>query len=82
MRNDMEVFRGCVDGKKKYCRILIRRRRAPLQEAITYFSEAVQECDEIIPEYSEAEQAELRAQQACFVTALDALRTIEKEATP
>lgn len=74
------IFRGKIGGKEKYCRILIRRKRAPLKEAIDYFSYAVQEGDRIIPEYSEQEQTELREQQACFVTALVALRRAEQEA--
>ena len=71
--NPPSIFRGKIGGKEKYCRILIRRKRAPLKEAIDYFSYAVQEGDRIIPEYSEQEQTELREQQACFVTALVAL---------
>lgn len=78
-KNDFNIFRGTVCGKAKYCRILIRRKRATKKEAIAYFHECIQEIDNTISEYTEEEKKELRFAESCFVTAISAISTLDDE---
>lgn len=73
---EAKVFRGSVGGKQKYCRILIRRKRATVEDAIRFFADSVPDIDELCKECTPEEVAELRFAQQCMVTAIDALNVI------
>lgn len=68
------IFRGSVDGKQKYCRVLIRRKRASIEDAIRFFTSSVTDIDELCAELNEEETKEARFAQQCMVTAVDALK--------
>ena len=80
--SDLSIFRDSVDGKQKYCRILIRRKRASVEQAIELFGQSIQELDEIAAEAGDEDKAEIRAIQACCVTAMDALRAQQERENP
>lgn len=77
--NDFQIFRGAVDGQNKYCRVLIRRKRASAQEAIEFFTEVIPAYDVLAQEFEGEELEDLREQQACFVAALVALRAQQEQ---
>lgn len=74
--SDAKIFRGSVNGKPKYCRVLIRRKRATVEDAIRFFADSVPDIDELCKECTPEEVAELRHAQQCMVTAIDALNLI------
>lgn len=80
--SDLSIFRDSVDGKQKYCRILIRRKRASVELALEFFGQSIQDLDEIAAEAGEEDKAEIRAMQACCVTAMDALRAQQERENP
>lgn len=74
-----EVLRGTVAGKRKYCRIPVRRRRATPQEAIQFVQQSLRELDELAWESGdEAERKEIFHAQRCLLTCLDALTRAER----
>lgn len=83
MKNsDLSVFRGSVDGKQKYCRILIRRKRASVEQALEFFCQSIQDLDEIATEVRDEDKSEIRAMQACHMTAIDALLEQHEQENP
>ena len=73
-----QIFRGKINGQEKYCRILIRRRRAPLDEAIKYFKDAIFESNAAILECSgnDEEKKELYKLHSYFMTAIESMLAV------
>ena len=76
MKNDgYGIIRDSVNGINKYCRIPIRRRRAPVDESVAFLKQNIADLDDMAKE-SEGDEEEIhliRNAQACILTALDSL---------
>lgn len=76
------IMRGFIDGKEKYCRVGIRRRRATVAEAMEYLWSCISDVDRFIADnrhtLSEDEMWELRHGNSCMVTAIVALKKMEE----
>lgn len=75
--NGYGILRDSVNGVAKYCRVLIRRRRASAQESSIFFRESITELDDLAKEYKESKEEVhyFRHAQACMLTALDSITT-------
>ena len=79
------IIRGTIDGKKKYCRIGIRRRRVSTEEAIDYFWDCIMDMDAVLAgkdeecTLTEGSAKEMRYAQWCMVTAIEALKKMKEE---
>lgn len=68
------ILRDSVNGKNKYCRILIRRKRATAQDAIDFFRQSDLALQEILQDQEfEGQENEILFAMSCMMTALDAL---------
>lgn len=68
------ILRDSVNGKNKYCRILIRRKRATAQDAIDFFRQNDLALQEILQDQEfEGQENEILFAMSCMMTALDAL---------
>lgn len=74
--NGYGILRDSVNGVAKYCRVLIRRRRASAKESSIFLRQSIIDLDDLAKESEESEEVHyIRHAQACMLTALDSLTT-------
>lgn len=77
------IMRGFIDGKEKYCRVGIRRRRASVEDAVQFFRDSIRDTDELLAGDEDyplnvEDKRQMRFAQRCMFTALDALKKMEE----